>query len=100
MSGTREVASSSARPPASEFNPSVTGWFNTVPLTSNNSTLSRRSAKHRLANPDVYVKDYIKKRNLILALLVGGGDSCGETGRGAGDGAEETRGGQLSRVWE
>ncbi|XP_043226058.1 phosphatidylinositol 4-kinase alpha-like isoform X2 [Amphibalanus amphitrite] len=68
VAGTREVASS-ARPPASEFNPSVTGWFNTVPLTSNNSTLSRRSAKHRLANPDVYVKDYIKKRNLILALL-------------------------------
>ncbi|XP_037092304.1 LOW QUALITY PROTEIN: phosphatidylinositol 4-kinase alpha-like [Pollicipes pollicipes] len=65
--GTREVASS--RPPASEFNPSVTGWFNTVPLTSNSSTLSRRSAKNRLTNPDVYVKDYIKKRNLILALL-------------------------------
>ena len=70
MAGTREVASS-ARPPANEFNPSVTGWFNTVPLTSNNSTLSRRSAKHRLTNPDIYVKDYIKKRNLILALLVG-----------------------------
>lgn len=45
------------------------GWANTVPLT-NASTLSRRvNRTKRTANPDNFVKDYIKKRNLILALL-------------------------------
>ena len=46
------------------------GWINTVPL-SNTSTLSKRSARtKRHVNPDVYVKDYVKKRALILSLLV------------------------------
>ncbi|XP_071514880.1 phosphatidylinositol 4-kinase alpha isoform X1 [Panulirus ornatus] len=46
------------------------GWINTVPLSSNTSTLSKRSTRSkRLINPDVYVKDYLKKRALILSLL-------------------------------
>ena len=45
------------------------GWANTVPLT-NASSLSRRVNRiKRTANPDNFVKDYIKKRNLILSLL-------------------------------
>ena len=40
-----------------------------VPL-NNTTTLSKRSTRSkRSANPDVFVKDYIKKRNLILSLL-------------------------------
>lgn len=49
-----------------------TGWINTVPLSSNMSTISRRSSGGRGAkdpSSDVFVKDYIKKRNLILGLL-------------------------------
>nr|XP_053628096.1 phosphatidylinositol 4-kinase alpha-like [Cherax quadricarinatus] len=46
------------------------GWINTVPLSSNTSTLSKRSTRSkRLINPDIYVKDYLKKRALILSLL-------------------------------
>lgn len=49
------------------------GWINTVPLSSNTSTLSKRSTRSkRLINPDIYVKDYLKKRALILSLLVSG----------------------------
>ncbi|MPD00142.1 Phosphatidylinositol 4-kinase alpha [Portunus trituberculatus] len=47
------------------------GWINTVPLSSNTSTLSKKSSRSkRLINPDIYVKDYLKKRALILSLLV------------------------------
>ncbi|XP_045112601.1 phosphatidylinositol 4-kinase alpha-like [Portunus trituberculatus] len=46
------------------------GWINTVPLSSNTSTLSKKSSRSkRLINPDIYVKDYLKKRALILSLL-------------------------------
>ncbi|KAK3879548.1 hypothetical protein Pcinc_015884 [Petrolisthes cinctipes] len=46
------------------------GWINTVPLSSNASTLSKRSTRSkRLINPDIFVKDYLKKRALILSLL-------------------------------
>lgn len=48
------------------------GWANTVPLTNATamSSLSRRvNRMKRAANPDNFVKDYIKKRNLILTLL-------------------------------
>ena len=45
------------------------GWANTVPL-NNTTTLSKRTTRSkRSANPDVFVKDYIKKRNLSLSLL-------------------------------
>jgi len=54
------------------------GWMNTVPLstsatnslnkrTANNSRMKRQNGN---ANQDLYVKDYIKKRILILDLLV------------------------------
>ena len=46
------------------------GWINTVPLSSNVSTLSKRSNRSKkLVNPEIYVKDYLKKRALILSLL-------------------------------
>jgi len=45
------------------------GWANTVPL-NNTTTLSKRTTRSkRSANPEVFVKDYIKKRNLSLSLL-------------------------------
>jgi phosphatidylinositol 4-kinase len=54
-----------------EFARPATGWINTVPLSSSSNTLSKRSARSkRIVNADVFVKDYIKKRNLILELLV------------------------------
>lgn len=56
-----------------------TGWINTVPLSSNMSTISKRSSglkgsqsakrENSSAAADVFVKDYVKKRNLILGLL-------------------------------
>lgn len=51
----------------------ASGWANTVPLTNATtgmSTLSKRVARMKQSNnPDTFVKDYIKKRNLILSLL-------------------------------
>jgi len=49
------------------------GWINTVPLSASTNTLSKRSSAtrpKRVVNADVYVKEYTKKRNLILDLLV------------------------------
>lgn len=50
-----------------------TGWINTVPLSSNMSTISRRSSGGRSARRDqgneFFVKDYVRKRNLIMGLL-------------------------------
>ncbi|XP_024081194.1 phosphatidylinositol 4-kinase alpha isoform X2 [Cimex lectularius] len=50
---------------------SASGWINTVPLSASTSTLSKKTARSkRQANTgDLFVKDYIKKRNLILDLL-------------------------------
>lgn len=48
------------------------GWINTVPLSAT-STMSKRTLltnKQQTKNNDSYVKDYIRKRNLILDLLV------------------------------
>lgn len=52
---------------------SASGWINTVPLSASTNTLSKRSArtKRQPNTGDLFVKDYIKKRNLILDLLVG-----------------------------
>ncbi|XP_065226540.1 phosphatidylinositol 4-kinase alpha isoform X2 [Planococcus citri] len=47
------------------------GWINTVPLSATN-TLSKRNLtrnKAQTKNNDSYVKDYIRKRTLILDLL-------------------------------
>lgn len=47
------------------------GWINTVPLSAT-SSLSKRTlirSKQQAKNNDSYVKDYIRKRNLILDLL-------------------------------
>ncbi|KAF8787808.1 Phosphatidylinositol 4-kinase alpha like protein [Argiope bruennichi] len=50
-----------------------TGWMNTMPLSSNMSTISRRSSGGRSGRRDnhseSFVKGYVKKRNLILGLL-------------------------------
>ena len=55
------------------------GWINTVPLSSNVSTISKRSSglkgshfikgKEHGNFSDYFLKDYIRKRNLILSLL-------------------------------
>ncbi|XP_023247195.1 phosphatidylinositol 4-kinase alpha isoform X2 [Copidosoma floridanum] len=48
----------------------ASSWINTLPLSASNNTLSKRSNRSkRLATSTVYVKDYIRKRNLILELL-------------------------------
>ncbi|XP_066970314.1 phosphatidylinositol 4-kinase alpha isoform X2 [Macrobrachium rosenbergii] len=61
---------SDLRSTSGEFVMNNTGWINTVPLSSNTSTLSKRSTRSkRMINPDIYVKDYLKKRALILSLL-------------------------------
>lgn len=66
---------------SAEFNPTrttPTGWINTVPLSSNMSTISKRSSGLRGSQnagksgnlpPDFFVKDYFRKRNIILGLL-------------------------------
>ena len=53
-----------------------TGWINTVPLSSNMSTISKRSAykssiaqKKDSAAQEYFVKDYLRKRSLVLSLL-------------------------------
>ncbi|KAK7078017.1 Phosphatidylinositol 4-kinase alpha, partial [Halocaridina rubra] len=61
---------SDMRSTSGEFIMNNSGWINTVPLSSNTSTLSKRSTRSkRMINPDIYVKDYLKKRALILSLL-------------------------------
>ena len=46
------------------------GWINTVPLSSSSNALGKRSNRSkRMMHTNVFVKDYIKKRNLILGLL-------------------------------
>ncbi|CAB3384659.1 Hypothetical predicted protein [Cloeon dipterum] len=48
----------------------VTGWMNTVPLSSSTNTLSKKSVRSKQAGPaGTGMKDYIKRRNLILDLL-------------------------------
>lgn len=48
------------------------GWYNTIPHST--STLSKRSSRSKRSpfQKDAYDKDYMKKRNLILELLVSG----------------------------
>ncbi|CAM1325927.1 PI4KA (predicted) [Pycnogonum litorale] len=68
FSATHRTTASSA----SGSNSTGFGWMNTMPVSSNVSTLSKRSrqANTRKINDsaDVFVKDYVKKRNLILTL--------------------------------
>uniref|UniRef100_T1J2J9 Thymidine kinase, cytosolic n=1 Tax=Strigamia maritima TaxID=126957 RepID=T1J2J9_STRMM len=48
------------------------GWMNTIPFSSSMSSVSRRSSRSpRKSSTDIdnFVKDYMKKRNLILGLL-------------------------------
>lgn len=51
------------------------GWYNTIPHST--STLSKRSSRSKRSpfQKDAYDKDYMKKRNLILELLVSGFDT-------------------------
>lgn len=45
-------------------------WMNTMPMSTSSNTLGKRSNRSkRIVNANVFVKDYIKKRNLILELL-------------------------------
>lgn len=55
----------------SEFSKTPTSvWINTVPMSTSSNTLGKRSNRSkRVMNANVFVKDYIKKRNLILELL-------------------------------
>ena len=48
-----------------------TSWVNTMPLASNMSTISKRSSGTRKSQggTSYFVKDYVKRRNLILQLL-------------------------------
>lgn len=49
---------------------STSGWINTIPLSASNNTLSKRSNRSkRIVTGNFFVKDYIRKRNLILELL-------------------------------
>ena len=49
---------------------SASGWINTMPLSASSNTLSKRSNRSKRAvTGNVFIKDYIKKRNLILELL-------------------------------
>lgn len=54
-----------------EFSKTPTSvWINTVPMSTSSNTLGKRSNRSkRVMNANVFVKDYIKKRNLILELL-------------------------------
>ncbi|XP_076762003.1 phosphatidylinositol 4-kinase III alpha isoform X5 [Xylocopa sonorina] len=56
---------------STEFSKTPTSvWINTVPMSTSTNTLSKRSNRSkRVMNANVFVKDYIKKRNLILELL-------------------------------
>lgn len=56
------------------------GWYNTMPHST--STLSKRSIRSKRSpfQKDSYDKDYMKKRNLILELLVRAGE-CREIRR-------------------
>ncbi|XP_077996530.1 phosphatidylinositol 4-kinase alpha-like [Glandiceps talaboti] len=57
---------------SAEFTPrQPAGWMNTVPLTSNMSVMSKRSSTTRKSpgGTDYFVKDYMKRRNLILSLV-------------------------------
>lgn len=62
---------------STEFRSTPTGWINTVPLSSNLSTTSKRSSGHRSTvnnkknnslSPHLF-KDFSKKRTLILGLV-------------------------------
>lgn len=45
-------------------------WMSTMPMSTSTNTLSKRSNRSkRIVNANILVKDYIKKRNLILELL-------------------------------
>ncbi|XP_034943088.1 phosphatidylinositol 4-kinase alpha [Chelonus insularis] len=48
----------------------ASGWINTVPLSTSSNALGKRSNRSkRILHSNVLVKNYIKKRNLILELL-------------------------------
>lgn len=67
LSGQESLNSNTANGTTKSPTPS---WINTVPLSASSNTLSKRSNRSkRLAAANLYVKDYIKKRNLILELL-------------------------------
>ncbi|KAI1292021.1 Phosphatidylinositol 4-kinase alpha [Halotydeus destructor] len=69
LRGSADVQTRTATPTA--------GWMNTVPLSSGMSTISKRSSGVKSSQTkretsiavDSYVKDYTKRRNLILGLL-------------------------------
>ncbi|KAL0266294.1 UNVERIFIED_CONTAM: hypothetical protein PYX00_008881 [Menopon gallinae] len=59
-----------SRSTSGDFTRIPTGWINTVPLSTSTTTLSKRSSRSkRTETGDVFVKDYMKKRSLILELL-------------------------------
>lgn len=58
-------------PATNDFSKTPTSvWVNAMPMSTSSNTLSKRSNRSkRVVNTNVFVKDYIKKRNLILELL-------------------------------
>ncbi|EEB20254.1 Phosphatidylinositol 4-kinase alpha, putative [Pediculus humanus corporis] len=61
---------SETRSTSGEFTRGPTGWINTVPLSTSTNTLSKRSTRSkRVTNGDEFIKDYMRKRSLILELL-------------------------------
>lgn len=58
-------------PTSNDFSRSSSNvWMNTMPMSTSSNTLGKRSNRSkRVVNANVLVKDYIKKRNLILELL-------------------------------
>ncbi len=72
LRGSTDFSGNQARTPTQ-------GWINTVPLSSNMSVISKRSSGFKGSQStknikenlyaDYFVKDYIRKRNLILGLL-------------------------------
>lgn len=68
---TNETTGALTAPTPNDYTKSSSSvWMNTMPVSTSSNTLSKRSNRSkRVVNANVFVKDYIKKRNLILALL-------------------------------
>lgn len=68
--GTSDIISSPTLGGSDIGKTSASGRINTMPLSASSNTLSKRSSRSKRAvTGNIFIKDYIKKRNLILELL-------------------------------
>ncbi|XP_033211468.1 phosphatidylinositol 4-kinase alpha isoform X3 [Belonocnema kinseyi] len=68
--GTNDIISSPTLGSSDIGKTSASGRINTMPLSASSNTLSKRSNRSKRAvTGNIFIKDYIKKRNLILELL-------------------------------